>query len=71
VGSFEDADNSVAGGAISEVAMKVRLLIFLTAIVLATGSALAIMNNDCKSSHHTWCAPMSSIRHQVHLGSKT
>ncbi len=51
--------------------MKVPLLIFLTAIVLATGSALAIMNNDCKSSHHTWCTPMSSIRHQVHLGSKT
>jgi hypothetical protein len=48
--------------------MKVPLLIFLTAIVLATGSALAIMNNGCKTSHHAWCAPMSSIRHHVQTG---
>jgi hypothetical protein len=48
--------------------MKVPLLIVLTAIVLATGSALAIMNNDCKSSHHAWCAPMSSIRHHIQTG---
>jgi hypothetical protein len=37
--------------------MKIRLLIVLTAVALAGGSALAVMNNDCKSSHHSWCSP--------------
>jgi hypothetical protein len=32
--------------------MTTPLLIVLTAIVLFTGSALAIMNHACKSSHH-------------------
>ena len=27
------------------------------------GSALAIMNNACKSGHHAWCAPTSSSHH--------
>jgi hypothetical protein len=37
--------------------MKIRLLIVLTAVALAGGSALVVMNNDCKSSRHSWCSP--------------
>jgi len=48
--------------------MKTPLLIALTAVVLVTGSTLAIMNSACKSSHHSWCAPTSSIRHHVKTG---
>ena len=32
------------------------------------GSALAIMNNACKSSHHAWCAPISDIGHHMRIG---
>ncbi len=50
--------------------MKTTLTILVTAIVLtAIGSTLAIMNNACKSGHHGWCAPMSSLRaHTKNLG---
>jgi hypothetical protein len=39
--------------------MQTPLLIVLTAIVLLAVSALAIMNNACKSTQHEWCTPMS------------
>lgn len=45
--------------------MKTPLLIVLTAVVLGVGSTLANMNNACKSSHHTWCAPRSDTQHHV------
>jgi hypothetical protein len=48
--------------------MKTPLLIALTTVVVVVGSALAIMNNACKSGHHNWCAPMSDIRHHVRTG---
>jgi len=49
--------------------MKTPLfLIVLTVFVLAAGSTLAVMNNACKSSHHAWCAPISSIRHHAKTG---
>jgi hypothetical protein len=48
--------------------MKTPLLIVLTVVVLGTGSALAVMNNACKSSHHTWCSPISDIRHHTKTG---
>jgi hypothetical protein len=32
-------------------------------IALITGSALSIMNKACKSGHHAWCAPISTVRH--------
>jgi hypothetical protein len=48
--------------------MKTPLLIVLAVVVLGTGSALAIMNNACKSSHHAWCAPISDIRHHAKIG---
>jgi hypothetical protein len=48
--------------------MKTPLLAVLTAVLVVAGSALAIMNNACKSGHHSWCAPMSDIRHHVRTG---
>ena len=48
--------------------MKTPLLIVLAVVVLGTGSALAIMNNVCKSGHHAWCAPISDIRHHAKIG---
>ena len=50
--------------------MKTPLLIVLTAVVVVAvaGSALAIMNNACKSGEHRWCAPTSDIRHHVRTG---
>ena len=48
--------------------MKTPFLIVLAVVVLGTGSALAIMNNACKSGHHAWCAPISDIRHHAKTG---
>ena len=48
--------------------MKTPLLIVLAVVVLGTGSALAVINNVCKSSRHAWCAPASDIRHYVRAG---
>ena len=47
--------------------MKTPLLIALVAVVLGIGGTL-IMNKACKSSHHAWCAPVSSIRHHTKTG---
>ena len=44
---------------------KASTWIVITVVVSVTGSALALMNNACKTSHHSWCAPGSSIRHQA------
>jgi hypothetical protein len=53
----------------SEVPMnKASTWIVLTVVVSVTGSALALMNDACKSSHHVWCAPSSGIRHQAKSG---
>jgi hypothetical protein len=48
--------------------MKTPLLIVLAVVVLGTGSALAVMNNACKRSHHAWCSPISDIRHHAKTG---
>jgi hypothetical protein len=45
----------------------IPLLIVLIAVVLVSGR---IMNNACKSSYHTWCAPTSSVGRHVQIGSK-
>ena len=45
--------------------MKILLLSVLTAVVLMAGSTLAIMNNACKNSHHSWCAPSAELRHHT------
>ena len=45
--------------------MKTPLLILLTVVLLGTGSTLAVMNNACKSGHHTWCSPIADLRHKT------
>ena len=47
-----------SGSKQGEVDMKTPIAIILTMLVLVVaGGALAAMNNACKSSHHSWCAP--------------
>jgi hypothetical protein len=48
---------------VAEERMKTAALIALA--VMVVGGALASMNNACKKSQHSWCAPTSSIRHHV------
>jgi hypothetical protein len=58
-----------SGGQIREFAMKTTLLIALTvAVVLGAGSGLAVLNQACKTAHHTWCAPDSGLRHHAKAG---
>jgi hypothetical protein len=33
--------------------------------LMVVGGTLASMNNACKKSEHSWCAPTSSIRHHI------
>ena len=47
--------------------MKMTLLI-VAVIVLLAGSTLAMMNSACTSGHHSWCAPVASIRHHAKTG---
>ena len=44
--------------------MKMTLLI-VAAIALLAGSTLAMMNSACTSGYHSWCAPVTSIRHHA------
>ena len=49
--------------------MKTPVVIALTvAFVLSAGSVLAALNKACKSGHHPWCAPSSSLRHHIKAG---
>jgi hypothetical protein len=48
--------------------MKTPLLIVVVAVVFVTGSALAIMNNACKTGRYSWCAPVSGFQHHVKTG---
>ena len=48
--------------------MKIIFIVLTTVIVVATGSALAVMNNACKSTQHAWCAPGSEFRHRATTG---
>jgi hypothetical protein len=45
--------------------MRAIFIALTTVVVVATGSALAVMNNACKSGQHAWCAPGSGFRHHV------
>jgi hypothetical protein len=49
--------------------MQRPLLVVLTAIVLLAVSALAIMNNACKSTQHEWCAPSTIWHHRARQSS--
>jgi hypothetical protein len=46
--------------------MRTALIAF-SAAVIVVGSTLAFLNNACKSSQHSWCAPNSSLRHHAKL----
>ena len=48
--------------------MKTPLLIVLAVVVLGTGSALAIMNNACKSGHHRGALPFPTSGTTQRLG---
>jgi hypothetical protein len=37
--------------------MRTALLIAFAAILVVTVGTLAMMNNACKTSHHSWCRP--------------
>ena len=50
--------------------MKAIFIVLTTVVVVATGSALAVMNNACKSRQHPWCAPGSEFRHPAMSGSE-
>jgi hypothetical protein len=51
--------------------MSSPLLVLLIVIMLIVGSTLSIMNKACKSGYHSWCAPMSTVRHHPqHQASK-
>jgi len=43
--------------------MNSPLLGVIIVIALIVGSTLSIMNKACKSGHHAWCAPMSTVHH--------
>ena len=43
--------------------MNSPVLAVLIMIVILIGSTLTAMNRACKSSHHAWCAPMSTVHH--------
>lgn len=49
--------------------MKAIFIVLTTVAVIATSSALAVMNNACKSGQHAWCAPGSEFRHRATSGS--
>jgi hypothetical protein len=48
--------------------MKRPILFAFAAILLATGSTLAFMNNVCKTGHHAWCTPVSITQHDMKMG---
>jgi hypothetical protein len=37
--------------------MRTALLIAFAAILVMAVGTLAMMNNACKTSHHSWCGP--------------
>jgi hypothetical protein len=45
--------------------MSSRLLAMLIVIVLVVGGAVSVVKKACKSGYHTWCAPVSTVRHHV------
>ena len=48
--------------------MKSPLVIVLIAVALVAVGTLAVMNKACKGSQHAWCAPMTTVRHDIKTG---
>jgi len=67
-GSYLNQGNSAGERPGARVNMKSPLVVVLVAIVLVAVGTLAVMNNACKTSQHEWCAPTSSMRHQIKTG---
>jgi hypothetical protein len=42
--------------------------IILLGLLIVVGSALALMNNACKTGRHSWCAPERSTALHIRLG---
>jgi hypothetical protein len=62
------ATGKVFGVPIASSQMKRPLLFALVATaLLGTGSALAFMNNACKTGQHPWCAPVPISRQAVKI----
>ena len=54
----------MTGEGLARFRMKSPLLIVLVALLVMTGSAMALMNKACKSSkQHAWCAPVFERHH--------
>jgi hypothetical protein len=43
--------------------MNTPVMGVIIVIALIVGSTLSIMNKACKSGHHGWCAPTSTVHH--------
>jgi hypothetical protein len=41
--------------------MNNSLLAVIIVIALVVGSAVSVVKKACKSGHHTWCVPISSV----------
>ena len=65
LGDCKNSGREARGPRNGEVKMKTPFVIAFVTVVLAAVSPLAIMN---KSGPHDWCAPASSIRHQLNTG---
>ena len=68
VGSSLNHENSSSEWPGARGHMKSPLVIVLVAVVLVTVGTLAVMNKACKSSQHAWCAPMTTVRHDIKTG---
>ena len=45
--------------------MKTSVMVLIV-VVLVMGSALAVMNNACKTSRHSWCVPSPHVSVVTH-----
>jgi hypothetical protein len=43
--------------------MNAPVMAVIIVVTLIVGSTLSTMNKACKSGYHSWCAPISTVRH--------
>jgi hypothetical protein len=48
--------------------MRTPAIVLIVVLLLVAVGALALMNNACKTSHHTWCAPTISAAPHARSG---
>ena len=39
--------------------MRIILITLAAVFLVVSGGALVMMNNACKTSHHSWCRPLN------------